>query len=436
SFLSNIKKLKYVLQQCVSCIAPFGMLRHHTQTVVANARKSITMKNIITILLVALTLNSFGQWETLNSESTEWLRGIAFTDKQTGIVVGQNGTILRTTDAGDAWTKIASGTTKSIHSVYMVDSDYGYATGIDGLILKTIDGGLNWSDVSYGNRNLHQAHFLTRQLGYVAGQLGALYKTLDGGNSWDTLSIPHNGLVYLFFHNADTGYVSGLGRNDAIIKTTDGGANWTNLHSTVLAEYSSILFTNLDTGFVCTSTPKPTQILRTEDAGQTWNIVHSGVKDGLYAIRFPSTKIGYSCGGYSGSSIMLKTSDAGSTWASQNTGNANPLFDCFFLNDTLGYAVGMNGTIIKTTSDIVGIRSENSLSSVNIYPNPTSDYLNISGINSTNLEVTILDFNGKILLEESLESDRSISVENLSKGTYLISIESDFGQTLKKIVIH
>ncbi|MDC1204068.1 hypothetical protein N8085_01545 [Salibacteraceae bacterium] len=76
------------------------------------------MKNIVTIFLVALTFNSFGQWKTLNSESNEWLRGITFTDHQTGIVVGYNGTILRTTNAGDSWIKIPSETSRTF-TVYL-----------------------------------------------------------------------------------------------------------------------------------------------------------------------------------------------------------------------------------------------------------------------------------------------------------------------------
>jgi len=106
------------------------------------------------------------------------------------------------------------------------------------------------------------------------------------------------------------------------------------------------------------------------------------------------------------------------------------------LNDTLGYAVGMNVTIIKTTSEIVSVKNSKQLSSIKIFPNPTSNYINITGINAELLKATILDLHGKIILEKNMESERVLSVESLPKGSYLLSLESELGQTLKKIIIH
>src|SRR2546426_10283472 len=72
------------------------------------------------------------------------LRGASFVDANTGTVVGEYGTIVRTTDGGNSWTIQASGTTENLWAVSFKDSNKGTAVGEGGTILGTTDGGANW----------------------------------------------------------------------------------------------------------------------------------------------------------------------------------------------------------------------------------------------------------------------------------------------------
>src|SRR6267378_6681144 len=72
------------------------------------------------------------------------LRGASFVDVNTGTVVGEYGTIVRTTDGGNSWTIQASGTTQTLWAVSFTDANNGTAVGEGGTIVRTTDSGNHW----------------------------------------------------------------------------------------------------------------------------------------------------------------------------------------------------------------------------------------------------------------------------------------------------
>ena len=59
----------------------------------------------------------------------------------TGYVVGDGGTIIKTLDGGVTWNLLQSGTTYELNSVSFPNSTTGYTAGDLGTILKTTNGG-------------------------------------------------------------------------------------------------------------------------------------------------------------------------------------------------------------------------------------------------------------------------------------------------------
>ena len=70
-----------------------------------------------------------GQWFSVDSGTTNNLNGAYLLDSGTGLVVGDAGTILKSTDAGKTWAPLASGTTNMLHDVYLFDPDQGITVG-------------------------------------------------------------------------------------------------------------------------------------------------------------------------------------------------------------------------------------------------------------------------------------------------------------------
>ena len=79
--------------------------------------------------------------------------------------------------------------------------------------------------------------------------------------------------------------------------------------------------------------------------------------------------------------------------------------------------------------------------SVNIYPNPAADYLNIDmeGFNGQQVQVIITDMSGKQVINNTLKVNGSqtstLDVSNLPTGTYFIQIQTEDQNVVKPIVI-
>ena len=84
----------------------------------------------------------------------------------------------------------------------------------------------------------------------------------------------------------------------------------------------------------------------------------------------------------------------------------------------------------------IGINEISISSNFSIFPNPTTDYLNITNSNNQKIEnILIIDISGKIIKEFTpLMSPAKIPVQDLSRGTYFVIIHSDNKKWQQKFV--
>jgi hypothetical protein len=72
---------------------------------------------------------------------------------------------------------------------------------------------------------------------------------------------------------------------------------------------------------------------------------------------------------------------------------------------------------------------------INLYPNPSTNYLNIDIKDLNNGQVNILDNNGKVLVNQILKNtSNSIDISGLSSGLYLFKIITSEGIFTKKVI--
>jgi hypothetical protein len=119
------------------------------------------------------------------SGTARMLNGVSFTDPNTGTVVGDSGTILRTTNGGALWTTQLSGTLNRLNGVCFTDANTGTGVGDAGTILRTTNGGATWA-LQWGltRYNLLGVSFLDANNGTTVGQVGIVLKTTNGGTSF------------------------------------------------------------------------------------------------------------------------------------------------------------------------------------------------------------------------------------------------------------
>lgn len=76
-----------------------------------------------------------------------------------------------------------------------------------------------------------------------------------------------------------------------------------------------------------------------------------------------------------------------------------------------------------------------SLNNITIYPNPASNQIFISGLESTNTNFKLYNLEGKLVLTGTLGIENNINVSNLIAGTYILNLETAKGMVRKKILV-
>ncbi len=91
------------------------------------------------------------------------------------------------------WFQQESGTQTQLNSVFFLDSLNGWVVGNDSTILRTTNGGNNWISLASGfnNYNYNDVFFISDSMGWVVGSTyeAIILFTLDAGQSWEGMTI-------------------------------------------------------------------------------------------------------------------------------------------------------------------------------------------------------------------------------------------------------
>ena len=180
----------------------------------------------------------------------------------------------------------------------------------------------------------------------LSGWNGTILKTTDGGDNWTPkiTGTSANLTSVTFANDGNTGWA--VGWNGTILKTTDGGDNWTPKITGTSANLTSVTFANdRNTGWAVGWNGT---ILKTTDGGDNWTPKTTGTSfTTLLSVTFANDRNTGWAVGWNGT--ILKTTDGGDNWTPK-TGTSSLLASVTFSNDgNTGWAVGWNGTILKTT---------------------------------------------------------------------------------------
>ena len=136
--------------------------------------------------------------------------------------------------------------------------------------------------------------------------------------------------------------------------------------------------------------------------------------------------------------LTVAEADATYQWLDCND-NLNPISGAtsqYFTPTTSGsYAVQITKYDCDVTSDcfdITGV-TENELNKTVLYPNPTTDIVNISLL-PENSRIIISDFSGKIIYNAEKTGASTIDLSNYPSGVYFINIQTDNTSIVQKII--
>ncbi|HBX52175.1 MAG: hypothetical protein A2275_16155 [Bacteroidetes bacterium RIFOXYA12_FULL_35_11] len=302
-------------------------------------------KLYILFIITTCTLFATAQvdWILNNTNTSNNLNDAWFINAQQGWVVGDNGIILHTPDAGFHWTEQTSGINTNLNSVCFVNSLQGCAVGINGKILTTVDGGATWTQqTSNTTYELKAVFFISPLKGWAVGSSGTILHTSDGGATWiiQTYSSPQN-LKNVKFINDTIGYA--VGAFGQVLFTQNAGTNWAIQTTNTVISIYDIFLTDTLHGWLCRQDGKT---MVTNNGGTTWTQQNTNNTKFLTSIFFLDTLCGWTTGQ---DGTTLYTSNGGSNWQNitTSTGNINTIQSIFFANSGAGWMVGSAGTALK-----------------------------------------------------------------------------------------
>lgn len=401
------------------------------------------MKKLKTLFLILLTMPIYAQWVQQNSGTSQSLNDVYCITEDVVVVVGNNGTILKTIDGGTTWLQKPSPTIYNLEKVQFASANVGYAFGIDSsrsrrIILKTSNGGENWVILlSFNSMMSNNLSVINENIFYYTNNT-TLYKTVDGGTTFQTINTSES-IQNIQFVDEQKGFGTGSG----LFKTIDGGVSWTSIGGIDIYSESSSLayyFFNETTGFKKYNN----ELLKTVDGGlnYTYLTTISFMMQKLFA---PSVNIVW-----------------GVTWELSLDGQPNytsrveilnfnqiqridtndpALKSIYFISPTIGYGVNWFGQIFKNTIgtmlDVNQIKTDKGML---LYPNPANGEVSISFNESPSesFSIEIIDSIGKKVFKEVYHNENNININtnSMSKGVYFLSVINQEKRETRKVIIN
>jgi len=237
------------------------------------------------------------------------------------------------------------------------------------VLLKTTNGGADWTPSPYPANDIfiNCILYLDSLRGWMGGSPHALVKTLDGGQTWAQAKIDTSVLAFfpvlgITFYNEKYGYACG-GMFDiagVIWRTSNGGDSWSAIDNSMApADEVHELYT-FDSINVIGAGGDPdfgygVGMIRTADGGVNWTYHELGMQGNAYNLDFRTGAEAWAPLGPKRS--MIYTLDTCKTWTEIPTPGITAINNMTFPDSLHGFAVGQQGAFIKyrpTPAGIVG----------------------------------------------------------------------------------
>lgn len=249
-----------------------------------------------------------------------------------------------------------------------------------------------WSRPLPTGSKLNSVYFIDCKNGFAGGSGGTIIKTIDGGINWTLHKLKsHNDISGICFINKTAGFA--VGKSGMIMKTSDGGNTWINISTEVNKDFNDIFFVNKNIGYIAGLSGT---ILKTTNGGENWHRQMKG-SFSFFSINFFNENIG-AAGGYN---VIFHTTNGGKSWIESEINNfhSGSIVEIYYADEKTIYAVSdtPGGEFLKSVD---------------------------GGINWEKISLDL-----PYLFEGSVDLVRSMSFSDINRGF----IVTDFGTILKTI---
>jgi len=289
------------------------------------------------------------QWNQLDIPTEYQLDEASFINADTGVFVGDYGTIIQTFNGGETWSSFEGFNTKLIHVQLL--NNVGYVAGNDGFVAKTEDYGQTWNQLTTNDyTNYRGLWFLNENRGFLCGSGGHILTTSDGGASW---SFEDFGAYWLrkffFFEDSEKGFL--IGDGGRFYKTIDGGKTWLENNLNITTDLTDIYFTNENIGYISADSG---ELYKTWNGGDSWELLDDLGNSMLTLVHFFNEHEGVVFGK---NGLCFTTKNEGVDWIEYNIGFENNFWGISFpvKGSQMGYLCGSEGLALKQNQNGGGI---------------------------------------------------------------------------------
>lgn len=284
--------------------------------------------------------------------------------------------LIIATNLKGQWEILNEGVNGVVNSIDFVNENVGWIACLHS-ILKTEDGGETWKSIYLDDQlRIYHIDFYNEFIGWGIGLHGddiwfegeeivgyesvMILKTLDGGQNW-TIQKQSEGWPYLLFALNDTIVFFG-GRDDGILKTSDGGINWIDItpnDSTI--GFSSLWFSNPNFGIITGDNDDYDNgiVLKTYDGGETWDSKIVPEFNEIGGPQFLNDSTAYFLATYENTVewhteyFLCKTIDTLSSWTVKYKTAHNPAIISYHAldNDTIVAIMENESTYVMKSTD-------------------------------------------------------------------------------------
>ena len=175
--------------------------------------------------------NAGSSWTIQPTPARFSLQSVVAWNKDDAIAVGDNSTVVRTSDGGAHWLAVAGVPQVSEEFNKLLQAKISsdgtvWVVGEQGTVLVSRDKGATWTRVAPVQDTTFNGLAISGDTVWVAGEFGTILVSQDVGATWTAqTSGTDSTLTAIQFSDASTGVAVGL--DGTVLVTNDGGAQWT-----------------------------------------------------------------------------------------------------------------------------------------------------------------------------------------------------------------
>ena len=438
----SIKTVMYTMQnKAIASMLSLGTMFKLNKT---------TMKNLILILLITLSYSSFSQqiWEAINLPDSTYPNTIN-AERENILLTSAKGMsgynyIIMSENDGYTWEPLNFRVVYMdiIYSIRFSPSNALFV-GTNSSIYRSLDNGLSFDEVyhNYYAAPSYKIEFAKNGDIYSIGQ-SIILRSCNNGTTWDSLYYSNSlkSFIDIDFGLEDEIYVVAsnfYGDEKGFFRSINNGVTWENigitnkqLQTVQVNSEGSILVSGPGVGGIYSSTDSGSSWLKISE--QEVNNMESFSNDRLIACDNIDDTVG-----------CWISNDWGNSWESLIDSIINPHVNQFSISPAghvycqsyPDYYNEYDYPLVKSAITLFNEENVDMSSSVRIYPNPTSDFINIATDKKLYNETCAIYSIGGQKVTSIQFKDNQINISKLNSGIYILELIFEDQRILKKIVI-